>query len=252
MGMKILKIIKKKKSMYELILDSNESLTLLENVMIRHEVFLKKMLTQEEVEKIKKENIIEISYQKCCSYLEKKMRTEKEIRNYLKKDEVSKDMIEQVVHKLKENHFLDDTKYVNAYVNDSVKFTYNGPLKIEKALIDLGIEKEMIEKRLEEISSEVWKEKIKKIIQKRIQSNRKDSEIVFKRKLNQYLYTVGYPHEMSSSLVDCVHLENNLELLKLEEEKLRKKLSRKFAGEESEFQIKRKLYQKGFQRNSDE
>lgn len=250
--MKILKIIKKKKSMYEVVLDNKESLILLENVMIHHEVFLKKMLTEKEIEEIQKENDMEVSYQKCCGYLEKKMRTEKEMRNYLKKDEVSKEIVERVIQALKENHFLDDEKYVNYYVNDNVKFTNDGPLKMERALIDLGIEKETIEKRLDEVPREVWEEKIKKIIQKRIQSNKKDSEMVFKRKLSQYLYTVGYPHEMSSSLVEDIHLENSVELMKKEEEKLRKKLSRKYAGEDLEFQVKRKLYQKGFKRNLDE
>ena len=205
-----------------------------------------------DVEEIQKENEIEMSYQKCCGYLDRKMRSEKEIRNYLKKNEVSKEIVESVIQKLKENHFLDDDRYVNSYVNDSVKFTNNGPLKIEKSLIDLGIKKEMIEKRLDEISKEVWEDKIKKIIQKRNQSNQKDSEMVFKRKLSQYLYTIGYPYEITSSLVDNVHLENNVELMKKEEEKLRKKLSRKYTGEELEFQIKRKLYQKGFKKSLDE
>ncbi len=40
--------------------------------------------------------------------------------------------------------------------------------------------------------------------------------------------------------------------MKKEEERLRKKLSRKYVGEELEFQIKRKLYQKGFKINLDE
>ncbi len=252
MDVKILKIIKKKKSMYEVVLDSKESLILLESVMIHHEVFLKKMLTEKEINEIQKENEMEMSYQKCCSYLDRKMRTEKEVKNYLKKDEISKEIIEQVIQKLKANHFLDDERYVNAYVNDIVKFTNNGPLKIEKSLIDLGIGKEAIENSLKNVTFEVWKNKIEKICQKRIQSNKKDSEIIFKRKLIQYLYTLGYSNELTSSIVENIHLENSLELMKKEEERLRKKLSRKYVGEELEFQIKRKLYQKGFKINLDE
>ena len=249
--MKILKIIKQKKAMYEVVLDTKESLLLLESVMIRYEVFLKKMLTKKEIEELQKANEMEMNYQKCCNYLNRKMRTEKEVRTFLKKEGGSKENIEQVIQHLKENHFLDDEKYVNSYVNDSVKFTNNGPLKIEKALIDLGIEKEKVENYLINISFEVWKDKIERICQKRIQSNKKDSEMVFKRKLSEYLYTVGYSYEMTSSFIESIHLENSLELRKKEEERLRKKLSRKYAGEELEFQINRKLYQKGFKKDED-
>ena len=56
----------------------------------------------------------------------------------------------------------------------------------------------------------------------------------------------GYEKEMINDCLNNIQLSNESSLKELEEEKIRKKLEKKYSGEELEYKIKEKLYQKGF------
>ena len=67
-----------------------------------------------------------------------------------------------------------------------------------------------------------------------------------KQKLGNYLYQKGYSKEYFIDVLNSLNSKNSQELIEKEKNKLMQKLERKYAGKELEFQVKRKLYQKGF------
>ena len=60
------------------------------------------------------------------------------------------------------------------------------------------------------------------------------------------LVNLGYDKEMINGCLNKISIDNLDELKNIEKEKIRKKLSRKYTGDELERKIKEKLFQKGF------
>ena len=100
-------------------------------------------------------------------------------------------IIAKTIKKLKENKFLNDALYLNAYFKDQINLfisskeelsislfkrrlyftiTSSYPKKIEANLKKIGLDNELIEEKLATISEDVWLEKIEKYIDKKIKT----------------------------------------------------------------------------------
>jgi len=105
--MKIIKYTKLKNNKYRVDFDT-ESLELYDDIIIKYELLLKKRIKEEEFQALKKENLSFTGYYLALKYLNSKMRTKKEIEEYLKKKEIPKEMIEVALSKLETLGYLDD------------------------------------------------------------------------------------------------------------------------------------------------
>jgi len=243
--MKILKYTKLKNNKYRVDFDQC-SLEIYDDLILKYELLLKKKITEEEFTKLKDENTSLAGYYLALNYLNSKMRTKKEIKEYLKRKEIPEPFILEAILKLENLGYLNDTKYVNFYINDSLKFSKDGPNKIKQKLKDLGISESIIDEALSSIHSSVFKEKMEKLVSKKIEANHSDSEATLKNKLFRYLLSCGYSKEMILNYLDSIVIPKDEKILYKEKEKLIRKLSRKYEGEALKFQLRNKLYQKGF------
>ncbi len=246
--MKILKYTKLKNNTYKVDFEQG-SILLYDDIIIRHELLLKKRITEKEFEEIKKENEAYSSYYMALQYLNKKMRTRREVEEYLKKENVSPLQLKEVIQRLEKEGYLNDLKYTTFFVNDQLKFSLDGPDKIKRKLEVLGIASELIDTAFSNIDSSVWEERIEKMIQKRAQSNHKDSEKSFKNKMMHYLISNGYPLFLIEDKVEAFKLDFDSSIILKEKEKLERKLSKKYDRSALKFQVKNKLYQKGFSKD---
>lgn len=243
--MKILKYIKLKNNKYRVDFET-ESLDIYDDLIIKYELLLKKNLKEEEFKRLKEENITLEGYYFALKYLSVKERTKKEVEDYLKKKDITSASIKLAIQKLESMGYLNEARYVTFFLNDSLKFSKDGPNKIRQKLKDLGISESSIEQELSKIADSIWKEKMQKLIDKRITMNHSYSEILFKNKLSAYLYSNGYPREWIVSFLENLEFQKDENIIKKEKEKLERKLSRKWSGEQLKMQIRLKLYQKGF------
>lgn len=241
----IIRYQKKDKNSY-LVIFLDGSVILYDDIIVKHELLLKKKLSDKEYEEMLKENKALASYYDGLSYLSYKERTEKEVVLYLKKKDYSKESIDSAISRLKKENLLNAERYVHFFLCDAIKFSSDGPEKLKKKLLDLGIQEEFIEKEFSKIDDNIWTEKVQRLVEKKISSNHKDSVNLLKQKLGNYLYQKGYSKDYFSHVLDSVHIENSKDLVKKEKNKLVQKLARKYTGKELEFQLKKKLYQKGF------
>ena len=151
-----------------------------------------------------------------------------------------------IIKKLEQEKYLNDEKYIEYFINDAIKFNTDGPSKIKQKLLLKGVEENKIELYLGNINAEIWQEKIKKIIEKKIKGNHRDSESLLKNKLMNYCLEKGYSKDLINPLINDLEIPRDNTILLKEKEKLQRKLERKFKGESLTYQIKIKLYQKGF------
>lgn len=239
-----IKSIKKKGSEYLIILD-DETLKVNEEVLINNNILYSKKLSNKDIKKIKEETVYYENYSKALKMINRKMRSEKEIRKSLK--DISKEEIDKIIDKLKEIKLLNNEVYAESYVNDKINLSLDGPYKIKKELELNDIESEYIEKALEKFTQDLIDEKLEKLINKKLKTN-KDTEYIFKQKTALYLLNLGYSKEDINSHLENIKIDNSN--LEKEMEKIYNKLKTKYEGYTLKNKLKQKLYLKGF--NNDE
>ena len=240
--MKILKYNKKNGNKYELILEDNRKIILYEDVILKEELLLKKEI--DDVDKLIELNNKYSIYEVSLKYISTKIRSIKEMTEYLQKKGYSEIDINNTIDKLIKKGYLNDDYYSKCYITDRMNLSNDGPLKIKKHLDELEIPYPVYSKYLKDFNYSLQKEKISDYINKKLKSNRK-SRYMFKNSMIVNLVNLGYDKELVNECLYHVYVDDKDNLAK-EKEKIRKKLEKKYSGDELEYKIKQKLYQKGY------
>lgn len=242
--MNINKIVKLKDNKYKLIID-NESITTYDSVIIENGLLYTKSIDKKLYSKILKDTLFYEVYNKTVKYIMKRLRSEKEIRLYLIKYELSNSDIEKIINKLKDINLINDKAYTKAYINDQIYLSKNGIYKIKDNLLNHDIPLELIEEELSKIDLEVMDDRLEKIILKRIKANKKYSNNELKNRILKEVINLGYSKDKAISIIDSCVLEDS-SIIEKEYNKIYSKLSKKYTGYELFNRIKQKLYSKGF------
>lgn len=248
--MRIQKYSKSSSNKYKVTIDSEEYI-LYDDVIIKYELLLKKDITPVELAEIVNYNNELDSYYLSIKYITKKLRSEKEIYEYLKKKNISDITIKKTIDKLRENKFLNDEIYLKAYLNDQINLSNNGPKKIEKNLVTLGLDEYEVNNAISRIEASIWEEKVDKYISKKINSNHNSSVKMLKIKIINDLVNLGYEKETIVSILNKHNIDDH-EIFNREYEKIKRQLEKKYEGYELERKIQEKLYRKGFYYNKED
>ena len=240
--MKIIKYQKLSGNKYNVYLDNGEKIKLYEDIIIKEELLLKKEIEDLDylIELNNKYSIYEVS----LKYISTKIRSIKEMTEYLQKKGYSEIDINNTIDKLIKKGYLNDDYYSKCYISDKMNLSNDGPLKIKKHLDELDIPYPVYSKYLKEFNYSLQKEKISDYINKKLKSNRK-SRYMFKNSMIVNLVNLGYDKELVNECLYHIYVDDKDNLSK-EKEKIRKKLEKKYSGDELEYKIKQKLYQKGY------
>ena len=235
--MKIVKYTKLKKNKYNILFDDDSAYDFYDDVILKHGLLLKKELTKEELELLKKENNEFDAFYVAVDYLNKKLRTKAEIIKYLNKKEYSTKDIDKTIKILEERNLINDTFVATCYMNDQINFNLKGPYKIKEELEHLGVSKDIIDSVID-YHDERYQENIKKIINKKVKTNHNYGKRMLINKIKNDLYNMGYRD------IDNIDISyDDHDLLKKEYDKLLKKYQN---HPNKDYIIKQKLYQKGY------
>ena len=240
--MKINKYKKLKSNKYELTLEDNSKLILYEDVILKEELLLKKEIT--DIDRLTEINDEYEIYDIALKYLNHHVESIKGMKNYLLKKKYDLQTIDITIDKLICKGYLNDSYYAKCYITNQVNLSNDGPLKIIKHLEDNDITSDIYDEYLNNYGN-IWKDRIEKYVNKQLKVNKKSS-YYFKSKMLINLVNLGYDKEMINDALNKVQIDNLGELKEKEKDKIRKKLERKYTGEELERKIKEKLFQKGF------
>lgn len=242
--MKVLKYKKDKGNIYK-VLTSNGEYKLYDDIIIKYELLLKKEVTEKEWQKIIKENNLLKAYYESLKYISIKMRTEKEVELFLKKKEYNQNEIEATIKKLQEDKYINHEVYIEAYIHDRLALYIEGEKKIEAELIKLGLTAKEIKPYLNKVDTSVYKDKIKKYIDKKLKVNKKSAN-EFKRKIVLELFNKGFNREDINNYLETIEItENTTELEKIIK-RLYQKNIKKYDINTTKLKIKNNLYQKGY------
>jgi len=192
--MKIIKYEKKGNGNYLVYFDNNERIKLNEEVILKYKLLYKKDIDEFLFKDIIQDNNNYDIYNICVKYIGVRLRSINEMREYMKKRNVSVELIDETINKLLKNKLLDDDAFTKAFINDKLNFTTMGPYRIELELQKHNIDNRIINKYINEINENKLNEKINKQITKLIKSNHGKSNI--KNKIYNNLLNLGYKSEL--------------------------------------------------------
>lgn len=243
--MKIVKYEKIKNNQYKIYLDNKETINLYDDIILKYNLLITKEVNN--LDDILNANKYYDCYYIGIKYLNKRMRTKKELTNYLLK-QFNNDIVNNVIKKIAQEGYLNDDIYASSYINDQIKLSNKGYNKILRELNNLEINENISKKYLDNISKDIWLDKINKLIDKKIKINKKNSNNKLKEKITYDLINLGYNREDIADKLASKEI-NDSTALNQSYTSLFNRLSKKYSDKELELKILTKLMSEGFNYN---
>lgn len=220
-----------------------------EDVLIKHQIKKGMELDDLSIAEMLFHDDIRKAYNMSINYLAHRMRSEKEVRDHLKKKEVAEPVIIEAIHKLYGLNFLNDEQFALAFVRTQLNSTNKGAEVIKRELKEKGIKPSIITTVIEEVSVDAQIEKAKKLSEKYMEKNTKDSARILKQKVEQMLQRKGYSFAIIRAALEETEEQkedvDDMDALNYQGEKLHAKYV-KLPKKEYRQKMKMALYRKGF------
>ena len=212
--MEIIKLTKKKLDNYEVTLSTGETFRTYEDIILKYHLFEGKEIEANTYLEVLGETKDSKAYYQAIKYIGIRLRSEFELKKYLIKKEYNKEVIENTIELLKQQGYINDEVFAKAYLNDKLNLTIDGPLKILRGLNEHQIDKTISMLLIGNIDPNIFIEKVKKIINKRVKNNTKYSKNMLQKKLINDLYNKGYETNLYQYLINDIDLDNTRALKK--------------------------------------
>lgn len=254
--MKITRITiqKKNKHRYNIFVDQGAGeeygFSVDEDVLVQHHLRKGVELTDEMVDSLKKQDDLQKVYHQVIHYLSYRMRSEKEVRDYLQKKDVDEIQIDEIIAKLRDSNLVDDLEFAEMFVRTRMRTSTKGPGLIRQELRVKGIESTIANEALRQLTFDHQVDQALKFVKKRLNRSNNNS---FRKQLDQAraaLMRNGYESEVIGIAIDEVadQQDSDEEWKAIEYHGLR--LERRHKGKFSEGDLRQKikegLYRQGF------
>jgi regulatory protein len=220
-----------------------------EDVLIKYDLKKGMELDDLGITEILFQDDIRKAYNTAIQYLSRRMRSEGEVREHLRKKEIADPVIQEAIHKLYEYKFLNDEEFAKAFVRTQLNITDKGPELIKTEMKEKKLSRTIIEMAIKEYPIQSQIDKAAQLGQKYAAKNQKDSSRILKQKIEQLLVRKGYPFSVISIAMEDIVVEKQdeaeMDALNYQGEKLRRKHS-KLSGSDLRHKLKQGLYKKGF------
>jgi len=136
-------------------------------------------------------------YNKALKFLSYRPRSEKEIRDKLKRKKVSEEIINKIISRLKENNFINDEEFVKWWIEQRTTFKPRSVRLIKIELKQKGIGQELIEETIGHLPSTIDDlESAKKLIEKRLPRYKNLSRDEKFQKIARFLSSKGFSYDI--------------------------------------------------------
>lgn len=180
-------------------------------------------LSDEKIAQLQNEDERERAMGQALLFLSYRARSEKEIRQNLKKHEYSEAAIERTLSRLRENRLADDGEFARAWVENRSAFRPRSRRALTMELRQKGLDEETVREAVSDVDEEAlayetarrWATRLKRPAPSRSQ-NLEWNE--FRRKLSDHFARRGFPYPVVSSVVTRIWNETHTEETHYEDE----------------------------------
>lgn len=220
-----------------------------EAVLIEYRLRKGLELDEDTIKELVKKDTVHKAYNLAINYLSYRMRTEKEMYDYLTKKEVDPEHIAKIIKRLIREQLIDDQQFSEMFVRSRINTATKGPVLIKKELIDKGVSQAIAEQAASQYPYEIQYDKVRKFIEKKL--NRKNKS--FRTQVNQLktsLVQKGFTQDVIkdafTGIEDQKDEDAEWQALTSQGEKILRKHEKKLEGYELRQKVTEGLYRKGF------
>ena len=136
-------------------------------------------------------------YNKALKFLSYRPRSEKEIRDKLRRKKASEEIINKIISRLKENNFLNDEEFAKWWIEQRTNFKPRSVRLIKIELKQKGIDKELIDETIDHLPSTIDDlSSAKKLIEKRLPRYKNLTPDKKFQKIARYLSSKGFDYDI--------------------------------------------------------
>ncbi|RKQ31401.1 recombination regulator RecX [Oceanobacillus halophilus] len=247
-------IQKKRKDRYNIFLTDGEkeeyAFSVDEAILVEFQLRKGLELEDSMIQTLVEKDTIQKSYGMAINYLSYRMRTKKEMRDYLVKKEVEPEHIPIIVDRLMNEKLLDDKQFAQMFVRTRMSTSNKGPMLIKKELMEKGVQADIASEAIGLYPYDVQYEKVAKMLEKKLQTSKKESFQKQLQKIQGNLIQKGFGQAVITDAISEVKEEKDedeeWEAVIYQGDKLLRKHSKKQEGFALQNKIKEGLYRKGF------
>lgn len=145
-----------------------------------------------------------IAFNMCVKYISSRLKTEKQIKDYLYKHEYKKSIVDRVVEKLKNYGIVDDKIYAESYIKSNSNFSKN---KVKQKLMQAGVKNENFDEQICEIDELTSCKKHTEKFFKNKEINKQNLEKLIRR-----LSGMGYGWDTIKSVLNKLKIDTEEEM----------------------------------------
>lgn len=198
----------------------NETITVTEETLIKHKLFKGNEFTNDEWVNLINNDKVEKAFNKVLFFIDFKMRSYLEIKNYLLKIIPETDTLE-VIKKLNEIKLINDDLLSNIIIDEEIR-KLKGPKYIIELLSKRGIPYDIIKKNIQRYSSDIELENLKQFLCKYHSCDTLPISIQ-KEKIKEKLLRLGYGDTFFYVIDEMQFTDNSFITLEKEFLKLKEK-----------------------------
>lgn len=239
----------KRKGRFNIFINNQYAFAVSESTLIRFTLSKGQELSPAEIEQITQADEVAKAYQKTLNYLSYKLRTQKEINQFLNDFELSKSDREEIIDKLCELNLIDDLNYAKSYVRTQMRINKLGPQQISQKLKLQQIDPELITEALLEYPYELQLENGCHLAEKIARKYQKDAFFIRQNKIKVNLLKKGYSGDLINEIIAHLDLQPDEDAeqaaLTFQADKLLRRYNRTHPDQVAN-KLKQALYKKGF------
>lgn len=232
--MRIKRIVKLKKEMYDCIFDDGRALKVHEESLVRYVLIPGKELEEDEYNDIVQNIQYDQAYVGAIKFISYKIRSNQEMYDYLKED-YDDEIIRQTMLRLQNEGYLNDENYAKSLRNTLLNTTDKGPGHLMRELKKHRIQENIIMHEVSSFDDLIDEDRMNKLKDKFLRTHR-GSYVQFKQKLREKLMQRGY----SSHHFDMIDFNDTFDEDAYFEKDFEKYYN-KYQKKESGFKLKQKM-----------
>lgn len=179
--------------------DNDEEIKISEDTLVSFGLYKGQEVEEEFVENLKfedeKTETLLLSYK----FLQRN-KTKKQLVDHLYKNKIQREIIDTILPILEEKKYLNDEDYARRYLNDALNIKKYGKNKTRYMLMSKGIERNVIDKVMENYDYELEYMNALALVEKRISKDESDPKKIYSTK--NYLQGRGFEFEIINLTVD--------------------------------------------------
>lgn len=156
-------------------------------------------LSDADIERLKQTDTAEMAYEQALKFISYRPRSEAEVRQHLKKKDVSDSKIENALTRLRNAGLVNDEQFARYWVETRAAFRPKGKRALKAELRAKGVAASEMEASLSETSDV---EVARQLADKRARRLKGLPWLDFRRKLSEYLARRGIDYEVISDAVE--------------------------------------------------